>query len=62
MLRSPEHWRNFVDEARTLAENMGSTEGRSTMLETACQYDVLAARSKRLAEVFPDERPKDRRM
>ena len=59
-LRSPEYWRNFAEEARTLAENMGSIESRGAMLEIARLYDILAARSKR----FPDvpEPPKARRV
>ena len=57
-LSDPEHWRNRAEEARTIAEQMSTSEARESMTRIAREYDRLAemllkflARSKPLVEI-----------
>ena len=41
----PSFWRDKAEEARSIAENMASDDGKRVMLEIAGMYDRLAASS-----------------
>jgi hypothetical protein len=53
-LSRPEYWRGRAEEARALAESMGTHDGIEAMRKVAFLYDELAYYVKRFGKEYPD--------
>lgn len=57
LLYDAQYWRERAEEARTIAETMVSFNGRQVMLETALNYDRMAALSDACAQARQRSEP-----
>ena len=46
VLNDPEHWRQRAEEARAMAEAVGDSGARKTMMGVAAAYDEMAKKAE----------------